>query len=170
MVFEVLSSDSLPAGFDHSISSLAEAAHHPDWVAWESIDISIHQHLLSKHIDDVFLSDLLSSAQDSRAHVWLFHPLSLTLGTSSLSCLLPLSNYTYRTESFIPAYNIGWGFQPTQRMVTAQFVFIRQTVVGIIRWAAVGPTRGLLVMVTSATLSSLLLNQPLWPPEGRCLP
>ena len=66
LVSEVLSSDSLPAGFDHSISSLAEAAHQPDWVARESIDIPIHQRLLSKCIDDVSFSHLLSLAPDSR--------------------------------------------------------------------------------------------------------
>ena len=105
------------------------------------------------------------------AHLlWLFHPPSPTMGTGFQLCLHPLSYYTCRTESFDHAYNIGWGFQSTQRMVTAQFVFIQQTVWEIIWWAAVGPTTGLLTIITSATPSSLLLNQLLWLPEGRCLP
>ena len=68
MASKVLSSDSLHARFDCSISSFAKAAHHPDWVARESIDIPTHQCLLSKCIDDVCFIHLLSSTPDRCSH------------------------------------------------------------------------------------------------------
>ena len=128
LVSEVLLSDSFPSGLDQSISSLANAAHRPQWVARESIDIAIHQRLLSKCIDDVSFIHLLSSAQIVAHVIWLFHPLSPMLGTGSQLYLLLLSDYTCRTKSFDPAYNIGWEFQSMQRMVAAQFVSILQTI------------------------------------------
>ena len=109
------------AGFDHSISSFVEEAHHLDWVVRESINIPIHQYHLSKCIDNVCFNHLLSSPPDSHCHALV---LSFSLPhTGDWLSVMPSSalGLLLQDRDFAPVYNTGWGFRSMQRMITVLF-------------------------------------------------
>ena len=94
LVSEITLSDSTPSSLISAISSLAAAKLHPNWVSVESIEshVSIHQHSLSRCIDEVSYGQFLTSAPNicSQAFVrslsllhaggWLTVVLSAALG------------------------------------------------------------------------------------------
>ena len=50
-----------------AVSDLAHAAERPDWSSMEEINVPLHQHSLSRIIDEATYSSLLDSAPDSRS-------------------------------------------------------------------------------------------------------
>ena len=51
------------------ISTLVSMANHPEWTSADDVDIPIHQHCLSRAIDQVNFDSLLGEAPDSRSKV-----------------------------------------------------------------------------------------------------
>ncbi len=50
-----------------AVSDLANATNRPDWVSRDDIDVSCHQRVLSKCVDDASFNDVLDSAPDLRS-------------------------------------------------------------------------------------------------------
>ena len=125
LVSEITLFDSPPSSLINVISSLAAAKLSPDWVSVESnvSGVSIHQHSLSRCIDEVLYSQLLTSAPNSHSRA-LVHFSSLPHPgdwfTVVPSAVLGL--HSYLTKNFARAFSIGLGFVSKERKGSAPIV------------------------------------------------
>ena len=155
LVSKITSTDSPTSNLVAAISSLAEATLHPDSI--ESDD-SIHQHSLSKCIDEVSDNQLLTSAPTTVLEPWYITQLCLMLATGSLLCHPPHLGYIYSTESSpMPSVLARDSYLGRERVMPPSV--IAQKILWVtIRLAVAVTTIELLVTILFVTLFCRLLK------------